>query len=162
MVNKVILIGNLGQDPEPRTTASGNTVLNMRIATNERRKNQDGEWDDHTEWHSVVCFGRTADNIAKYKKKGDQLYIEGRLQTRKWQDRDGNDRWSTEIVAFTVKFIGSRGGGEGYGGGGYGDGGGYSGGGGTGGSTGGGGYSGGGSTGGGGSDMPYSNDDIPF
>ena len=166
MVNKVILIGNLGQDPEPRTTASGNTVLNMRIATNERRKNQDGEWDDHTEWHSVVCFGRTAENIAKYKKKGDQLYVEGRLQTRKWQDRDGNDRWSTEIVAFTVKFIGSRGGdgysggGDGYSGGGDGySGGGYSGSGGSGGYSSGGG---GGNGSGGGSEMPYSNDDIPF
>ena len=89
MINKVILIGNLGQDPDLRSTASGATVANLRIATTERRKDRDGNWGDHTEWHSVVSFGRTAENDGKYCRKGKQIYIEGRLQTRKWQDRDG-------------------------------------------------------------------------
>ena len=148
MINKVILVGNLGADPEPRTTGTGNTVVNMRIATSERRKGPDGEWGDHTEWHNVVCFGKTADNVAKYCKKGRQLYVEGRIQTRKWQDRDGNDRWSTEVVAFTVQFLGGRDGGS-EGGGSYGGGS----------SSGGDSKSGGGKSGG---DMPYGNDDIPF
>ena len=94
-VNKVILIGNLGQDPELRNTNSGTAVVNLRIATNERRRNQEGQWDNHTEWHSVVAFGKTAENINRFMKKGRQLFIEGRLQTRKWQDRDGNERYST-------------------------------------------------------------------
>lgn len=124
-VNKVILIGNLGADPESRTSQSGTTVANLRIATTERMKDRDGNWSDHTEWHRVVCFGRTADNVVRYLKKGRQIYVEGRLQTRKWQDRDGNDRWSTEIVANDIRFLGGREGGGGYGGG---NGGGYGGG----------------------------------
>ena len=125
MINKVILIGNLGQDPDLRSTASGATVANLRIATTERRKDRDGNWGDHTEWHSVVSFGRTAENVGKYCRKGKQIYIEGRLQTRKWQDRDGRDRYSTEVVADNIRFLGggagaSQGQGQGgYGGGGY-------------------------------------------
>ena len=105
MINKVILIGNLGQDPDMRSTQSGSTVANLRIATTERRKDRDGNWNDHTEWHSVVSFGRTAENVGKYCRKGKQVYIEGRLQTRKWQDRDGRDRYSTEVVADNIRFL---------------------------------------------------------
>jgi len=105
MINKVILIGNLGQDPDMRSTQSGSTVANLRIATTERRKDRDGNWNDHTEWHSVVSFGRTAENVGKYCRKGKQIYVEGRLQTRKWQDRDGRDRYSTEVVADNIRFL---------------------------------------------------------
>ena len=108
-VNKVILVGNLGADPETKSTTSGTAVVNLRIATTERTKSPDGEWTDHTEWHRVVCFGRTAENVAKYTSKGRQLYIEGRLRTRKWQDASGADRWSTEIVGDTVQFLGGGG-----------------------------------------------------
>jgi single-strand DNA-binding protein len=107
-VNKVILVGNLGADPESRTTQSGSTVANLRIATTERAKDREGNWTDHTEWHRVACFGRTAENVAKYCRKGKQLYIEGKIRTRKWQDRDGNDRWSTEVIADQIRFLGGR------------------------------------------------------
>ena len=104
-VNKVILVGNLGRDPEVRTTQGGMTIASLNIATTERRKK--GEtWEDHTEWHKVSVFGRTADNAAKFLKKGRQVYVEGRLQTRKWQDKYGQDRYSTEVVADDVKFLG--------------------------------------------------------
>jgi len=106
MINKVTLIGNLGQDPDMRSTASGAAVTNLRIATTERRKDRDGNWTDHTEWHSVVAFGRTAENVGKYCRKGKQIYVEGRLQTRKWQDRDGRDRYTTEVVADNIRFLG--------------------------------------------------------
>ena len=126
MVNKVILIGNLGQDPEVRNTASGNAICTLRLATAERRKGPDGNWGDHTEWHSVVTFGRDAENVVKFCRKGKQLFIEGRLQTRKWQDKNGADRYSTEIVAENIRFLGGgdreggehqqwRGGGQGRG-----------------------------------------------
>lgn len=107
-VNKAILVGNLGQDPELRTTGSGTPVVSLRIATSDRRKSRDGNWEDHTEWHTVVAFGRTAENVAKFCRKGKQLYVEGKIQTRKWQDRDGNDRWSTKVYADTVTFLGGR------------------------------------------------------
>ncbi len=159
-VNKVILVGNLGADPEVRTTPSGTVVANLRIATNERVRDKEGAWSDHSEWHRVACFGRTAENVGKYLTKGRQVYIEGKIRTRKWQDKDGNDRWSTEIIADRIHFIGGRGDGGsgggnyggGKGGGGYaGGGGGGSYGGGSGGSGGGGGgnYGGGGGSGGG-------------
>lgn len=162
-VNKVILVGNLGADPETRTSQAGNMICNLRLATSDRRKDRDGNWTDHTEWHRVVCFGRTAENVARYCRKGKQIYVEGRIQTQKWQDREGKDRYTTEIVANNIRFLGGRdGGGGGYsdgGGGGYsgggGGGGGYSGGGG-GSSSGGGGYSDSGDGGGG------QDDDIPF
>ena len=167
MINKVILVGNLGQDPEMRTTGSGMAVCTLRIATSSRRKDQSGQWVDQTEWHSVVCFGRTAENAGNYLRKGRQVYIEGRLQTRKWQDKEGKDRWTTEVVCNELKFLGGRdGGGGGGGGGSYGGGGGGGsyggGGGGSYGGGGGGGSYGGGGGGGGGGDMPYGNDDIPF
>ncbi|MDP6932612.1 MAG: single-stranded DNA-binding protein, partial [Myxococcota bacterium] len=97
-VNKAILVGNLGQDPELRQTGGGTAVVTLRVATTDRRKDREGNWTDHTEWHSVVVFGRQAENIDRYCRKGKQLFIEGRIQTRKWQDRDGRDRYSTEIV----------------------------------------------------------------
>jgi len=127
-VNKAILVGNLGADPEVRETHSGTAVANLRIATSERTKDRDGNWTDHTEWHSVTCFGRTAENVGRFLSKGRQVYIEGRLRTRKWTDKDGRDRWSTEVIADRVQFLqgGSRddrgdtrsGGGDSYSGGG--------------------------------------------
>jgi single-strand DNA-binding protein len=106
-VNKVILVGNIGQDPEVRTTQSGNSVCNLSLATTEGVKVGDA-WEDRTEWHRVVLFGRTAETGQRYLKKGSQVYIEGRVQTRKWQDKDGNDRWSTEIVARQMLMLGGR------------------------------------------------------
>lgn len=107
MLNKVILIGNLGQDPEARTTQSGSQVVTLRIATTERKKVGE-KWEDHTEWHSVVVFGKPAEFAAQYLQKGRQVYIEGKLQTRKWQDKEGHDRYSTEVVAFEVKALGGK------------------------------------------------------
>jgi single-strand DNA-binding protein len=164
-VNKVILVGRLGADPEVRTAQTGTMIGNLRLATDDRRKNKAGEWETQTEWHRVVCFGRTAENVQRFCKKGKQLYIEGRLQTRKWQDKDGNDRWSTEVVADNIKFLGGKD--DGGGGGSYGGGGGsYGGGGGGGGSYGGSGGGGGSSTpaasGGGGGSYGGQDDDIPF
>ncbi|MCK6508039.1 single-stranded DNA-binding protein, partial [Myxococcota bacterium] len=118
-VNKAILVGNLGQDPELRTTGGGTPVATLRIATTERRRDKDNNWSDHTEWHTVVVFGRTAENVSKFCKKGRQLYVEGRIQTRKWQDKEGKDRYSTEIVADVVHFLGGGGERGGDGGGGY-------------------------------------------
>jgi single-strand DNA-binding protein len=112
-VNKAILIGNLGADPETRTATSGTMVANLRLATTERVKKGDA-WEEATEWHRVTCFGRTAENVARYCKKGKQLYVEGRIQTRKYQDKDGNDRYATEIIANEVRFLGA-GSGEGRG-----------------------------------------------
>ncbi len=107
-VNKVLILGNLGADPDLRYTPSQVAVCNLRIATNERRRNAEGEWDDHTEWHSVVVFNKQAENCNQYLSKGRQVFVEGRLQTRKWQDKEGNDRYSTEIVASNIQFIGNR------------------------------------------------------
>ena len=106
-VNKAILVGRLGMDPELRKTAGGTAVVNLRVATNDRRKEGD-EWVDHTEWHSVTVWGRMAENVAKFCNKGKQLYIEGRIQTREYKDRDGNERKAAEVVADTVRFLGSR------------------------------------------------------
>lgn len=107
MVNKAILVGHLGADPETRTTAGGTTVSNLRLATSERQKDRaSGEWVEHTEWHRVVVFGRTAEIVQQYCQKGRALYIEGRIRTRKWQDKDGADRYSTEIIGDTVKLLG--------------------------------------------------------
>jgi single-strand DNA-binding protein len=113
-VNKVILIGNLGQDPESRTTPGGTTVTNIRVATSESwTDKQSGEKKEQTEWHTVVMWNRLGEIAAEYLKKGSQVYIEGRLQTRKWQDKSGNDRYSTEIVASEMQMLGGRGGGGG-------------------------------------------------
>ncbi|MEN9706321.1 MAG: hypothetical protein RLZZ393_2200 [Pseudomonadota bacterium] len=152
-INKVILIGNLGQDPEVRAMPSGSSVANLRIATTESwRDKQTGENKEVTEWHTVVLFGRTAEVAQQYLRKGSSVYIEGRLRTRKWQDKSGNDRYTTEIVANDMQMLGGRGGGgggesrepynQGGGDGGFGGG------------------SGGGS--GAGSDPGFQDDDIPF
>jgi single-strand DNA-binding protein len=111
-INKVILIGNLGQDPETRSTPGGTTVANLRIATSESwRDKQSGEMKEQTEWHTVVCWNRLGEIAGEYLRKGSQVYIEGRLRTRKWQDKSGNDRYSTEIVASEMQMLGGRAGG---------------------------------------------------
>ena len=110
-VNKVILVGNLGADPETRYTASGSAVTNIRLATTDSwRDRQSGELQERTEWHRVVFFSRLAEIAAEYLRKGSQCYIEGRIQTRKWQGQDGQDRYTTEIVASDMQMVGSRGG----------------------------------------------------
>ena len=122
-VNKVIIIGNLGKDPEVRYTPSGAAVCNLRLATTRNWKNRDsGEKMEETEWHSVVLYDRQAEVAGEYLKKGRPVYIEGRLKTRKWQDKEGQDRYTTEIVADSMQLLGSR---EGMGGGAGGDDGGY-------------------------------------
>jgi single-strand DNA-binding protein len=111
-INKVILIGNLGQDPETRAMPSGSSVTNLRIATSESWKDkQSGEMKERTEWHSVAMFGRLAEIAGEYLRKGSQVYIEGSLRTRKWQDKQGNDRYTTEIIANEMQMLGARGGG---------------------------------------------------
>ncbi|MDJ0907710.1 MAG: single-stranded DNA-binding protein [Woeseiaceae bacterium] len=116
-INKVILVGNLGQDPETRYMPSGGAVTNFSLATSESWKDkQSGEQKEKTEWHRVVMFDRLAEIAAEYLRKGSQVYVEGRLQTRKWQDRDGNDKYTTEIVARDMQMLGGRGGGGGGGG----------------------------------------------
>jgi len=113
-INKVILVGNLGADPETRAMPSGATVANLRIATSESwRDKQSGEQQERTEWHRVVLFGRLGEVAAEYLKKGSQVYIEGSLRTRKWQDKQGVERYSTEIVGNEMQMLGGRGGGGG-------------------------------------------------
>jgi len=113
-VNKVILIGNLGQDPEVKYMPNGGAVTNVTIATSESWKDKNtGEQQDKTEWHRVVFFRRLAEIVGEYLKKGSKVYIEGKLQTRKWQDQSGNDRYTTEIVANEMQMLDSRGGGGG-------------------------------------------------
>jgi single-strand DNA-binding protein len=110
-VNKVILIGNLGADPETRAMPSGTTVANLRVATSESwRDKQSGEQQERTEWHRVAFFGRLAEVAGEYLRKGSQVYIEGSLRTRKWQDKQGNDRYSTEIIGNDLQMLGGRGG----------------------------------------------------
>ncbi|MBP5855650.1 single-stranded DNA-binding protein [Marivibrio halodurans] len=171
-LNKVILVGNLGRDPEVRTMQSGDKVANLNIATSERWRDRDGNNQEKTEWHRVVIFGKVAEIAERYLKKGSKVLIEGQLQTRKWTDQSGQDRYTTEVVVrgfggnmTMLDGPGGSGGGSGGGGGGYGGGpddgfggGGYGGGpgGGSGGGSGGGGRSGG---------NDYSqdlDDDIPF
>ena len=114
-VNKVIIIGNLGRDPEVRYTPSGAAVCNVSVATTRNWKNREsGEKQEETEWHSVVLYDRQAEVAGEYLKKGRAVYIEGRLKTRKWQDKDGNDRYSTEIIGESMQLLGGR---EGMGGG---------------------------------------------
>jgi single-strand DNA-binding protein len=176
-VNKVILVGNLGADPETRAMPSGASVANLRIATSESwRDKTSGEQQERTEWHRVALFGRLAEVASEYLRKGSQVYIEGSLRTRKWQDKQGNERYSTEIVANDLQMLGGRGGAGGGGGGGGGAGESSGGGGGSGASRGGG-RSGGGAGGGdpyaeyagpqgGGSGTSHEkddfDDDIPF
>jgi len=109
-LNRVILLGNLGKDPEVRYTQGGTTVANLRIATNERRPDGNGGWQDATEWHAVVLFGKQADLAKQYLAKGRTVLIEGSLRTRQWQDKEGQKRWTTEIVAQNMRFVGGRGG----------------------------------------------------
>jgi single-strand DNA-binding protein len=108
-LNKVMLIGNLGKDPEVRYTTSGTAVAGFSIATSERFKNKNGEWEDRTEWHNITLWGRLAEIAGEYLAKGRTVYIEGRLQTRKWQDRDGRDRYTTEIVGEKMQMLGGKG-----------------------------------------------------
>jgi single-strand DNA-binding protein len=113
-INKVILIGNLGADPETRAMPSGTQVANLRVATSESwRDKQSGEQQERTEWHRVALFGRLAEIAGEYLRKGSQVYIEGSLRTRKWQDKQGNERYSTEIVGNELQMLGGRGGGGG-------------------------------------------------
>ncbi len=161
MLNKVMLIGNLGRDPEMRYTQNGTPVATLSVATSRKFKSQDGQLQEQTEWHKVVAWQRLAELCNEYLAKGSKVYVEGRLQTRKWQDNNGNDRYTTEIVAQDVQFLSPRPAGGG-GGGMPGDGGGYQ----------GGGQAGGGfsepDTGGGWSDpsamggSPSTGDDVPF
>jgi len=152
-INKVIIVGNLGQDPETRYMPSGAAVTNFTVATNESWKDkQTGEQKERTEWHRVAMFSRLAEIAAEYLRKGSQVYIEGKLRTRKWQGQDGQDRYTTEIIADEMQMLGGRGGG---GGGNFGGG------------SGGGGGQGGGGQGGGGNAPPQPgpddfDDDIPF
>lgn len=112
-VNKVILIGHLGQDPQSRAMPSGKAVVNLRVATSDQwRDKQTGENKESTEWHNVAMFDRLAEIAAEYLRKGSQVYIEGRIRTRKWQDKDGNDRYTTEIIANEMNMLGGRGGGD--------------------------------------------------
>ncbi|NNE71208.1 MAG: single-stranded DNA-binding protein [Rhodothermales bacterium] len=107
-INKVILVGNLGQDPELRYTGSGTAVCNMRLATNESYKDANGDWIERTEWHSIVAWARLAEICNEYLKKGSQVYFEGSLQTRSYEDRDGNTRYTTEIKAREMMMLGGR------------------------------------------------------
>lgn len=108
-LNKVILVGHLGQDPKISYTQSGQPVANLRMATSERFKDKQGQWTERTEWHSVVAWGKDAEFCSNYLGKGALIMIEGRLQTRKWQDKDNQDRYSTEVVANRVQALGGRG-----------------------------------------------------
>jgi len=111
-VNKVILIGNLGRDPEVRYMPSGDAVANISIATTETWKDKNGEKQEKTEWHRVAMFGKTAEIAGEYLKKGSQVYIEGRLETRKWTDKEGQERTTTEVRADRMQMLGSRSGGS--------------------------------------------------
>ena len=111
-VNKVILVGNLGKDPELKHTGSGTAVATMTVATNERYKDKSGEWQDRTEWHNVVLWQRLAEIAAEYLKKGRSVYVEGRLQTRAWEDKQGQKRYTTEIVASDLVLLGGGGRGD--------------------------------------------------
>ena len=117
-VNKVILVGNLGADPETRSMPSGMTVTNIRIATSESWKDKaSGAQQERTEWHSIALFGRLGEIAAEYLRKGSQVFVEGKLRTRKWQDKQGNDRFTTEIIADNMQMLGGRAGGAGGAGG---------------------------------------------
>ncbi len=113
-VNKVILVGNLGKDPEVRYMPSGDAITNITMATTDSWKDKNGEKQEKTEWHRVAFFGKLAEIAGEYLKKGSQVYVEGRLQTRKWQDKEGQDRYTTEIVADRMQMLGSRSGGGNY------------------------------------------------
>lgn len=107
MVNKVILVGNLGADPEIRSTQGGDTVCSLSVATSEKWQDKRGDPKEHTEWHKIVVWGKQAEACAKYLAKGRQVYVEGKIRTEKWTDQSGTDRWTTKIIADTVRFLGS-------------------------------------------------------
>jgi len=109
-VNKVILIGNLGRDPEVRYQPDGGAIANINLATTDTWKDKSGEKQERTEWHRIAFFGRLAEIVGEYLKKGSQVYVEGSLRTRKWQDKEGKDRYTTEVVASEMRMLGSRGG----------------------------------------------------
>ncbi len=138
-VNKVILVGHLGKDPEMRYAASGLAIANFSLATSENRKDKEGNKETKTEWHRIVAFGKLAEICGEYLNKGKQIYIEGRIQTNKWEDKEGNTRYTTEIIASTMQMLGSKGD-----------------------NGGGGGESSGGGSGGGDQPPPPDLDDIPF
>jgi single-strand DNA-binding protein len=117
-LNKVMLIGNLGKDPEVRYTTSGTAVASFSLATTDKIKNKSGEWEEKTEWHNVTLWARLAEIAGEYLSKGKTVYIEGRLQTRKWQDKDGRDRYTTEIVGEKMQMLSAKGDGGGRSGGG--------------------------------------------
>ncbi len=108
-VNKVILIGRLGKDPDLRYTPSGTAVASFSLATNHSLKNESGEWVDKTEWHNIVTFGRTAEVAGEYLKKGSLVFLEGRLQTSSWEDQQGQKRYKTEVVALELQMLGPKG-----------------------------------------------------
>ena len=118
-VNKVILVGNLGNDPEVRYMPNGNAVANLSLATSESWKDQQGQVQERTEWHRLTMYRRLAEIAGEYLKKGSQIYVEGKLQTRKWQDQQGQDRYTTEIIVDQMQMLGGREGGQGGHGGGY-------------------------------------------
>ena len=118
MVNKVILIGNLGADPKVSYTQSGTAVATLSVATNRRVKDRDGNFQDETEWHRVIVWDKSAEFCGNYLSKGSKVYVEGRLQTRKWKDQNGADRYTTEVIAATIQSLTPRGG-DGSMGGGY-------------------------------------------
>lgn len=107
-VNKAILIGNLGKDPELRITTNGQTVASFSLATSEKFKGKTGEMEEHTEWHNITLWGKLAEIAGEYLSKGKTIYVEGRLQTRKWQDKEGNDRYTTEIVGEKLQMLSGR------------------------------------------------------
>jgi single-strand DNA-binding protein len=108
-LNKVMLIGNLGKDPEVRYTASGQAVAGFSLATSEKFKGKSGDWEERTEWHNITLWGKLAEIAGEYLSKGKTVYIEGRLQTRKWQDKSGNDRYTTEIVGDRMQMLSAKG-----------------------------------------------------
>jgi single-strand DNA-binding protein len=120
MVNKVILVGNLGRDPESRSLPSGQPVVNFSLATSRRYKDRDGNRKDETEWHNIVVFGKQAEIAAQYLTKGKQIYLEGRIQTRSWEDKEGKKQYRTEIICDNFQMLGSKGDGGGRSSGGYG------------------------------------------
>ncbi|MEI7815841.1 MAG: single-stranded DNA-binding protein [Desulfuromonadales bacterium] len=108
-LNKVMLIGNLGKDPEVRFTASGQAVASFSLATSEKFKGKTGEWEERTEWHNITLWGKLAEIAGEYLSKGKTIYVEGRLQTRKWQDKSGNDRYTTDIVGDKMQMLSAKG-----------------------------------------------------
>ncbi|MDP6459344.1 MAG: single-stranded DNA-binding protein [Candidatus Hydrothermarchaeota archaeon] len=107
-VNKVVLVGNLGKTPELKKADNGETYVRTSLATNERRKKRSGGWEDHAEWHQLVFFGKTAETLSRYCKKGKLIYVEGRLQTQKWEDEEGITRWSTNILCSKMVMFGKK------------------------------------------------------